>query len=489
MPVLPQPSYEALLARNAALAVENAQLRASHVEAVGLIEVLRGEVEALKARLSANSRNSSKPPSSDGLVKPSPKSLRGKSGRKPGRPKGGPGVTLDLVARPDVIVKHRPARCTGCGSSLRGAAPVAVERRQVFDVPPVAVKVTEHRVVACRCRCGQVTAGRAPVHAAKTVQYGPRITGIGVYLFHGQFLSKARTAQALADLFGVTLVPATVGAMVKRVARPLSGVLEEIRARITGSPLAHFDETGWRVQGSLHWLHSASTARLSLLTVHRRRGVVGIGHAGVLPGFTGIAVHDAWAPYDTYTGAGHALCNAHLLRELVAVTETGREDDKAWARAAIEVVLALKAALERAVADTPAGETVEVDTLGFHTARLAQIAQYAIAATAGRETTLRRKHNALAKRLHSRLEDYVRYAHHPELGAFFDNNAGEREIRMPKNRIKISGSMRSLHGARDFAAIRSYTATAAKHGLGTLDVLIRAAEGQPWSPTPIPTAS
>ncbi len=477
MPISPQSSYDEVVA-------ENAQMKASLVEALGLIEVLRGEIESLKAQLSATSKNSSKPPSSDGLAKPAPKSLRGKSGRKPGRPKGGPGVSLDLVERPDAVVRHRPVRCAGCGVSLRGAAPVAVERRQVFDVPPTRVKVTEHRVLSCRCGCGTVTAGQAPAYASRTVQYGPRITGIAVYLFHGQFLSKARTAGALTDLFGVRLVPSTIGAMVKRVVRPLGKVLESIRAAIAAAPVAHCDETGWRVEGACHWLHSASTAMFSLLTVHRRRGVVGMEHAGVLSAFTGIAVHDAWGPYDTYTHAEHALCNAHLLRELIAVTDTGRDIDRDWAQAAIDVVLALKKAVERAVADTVPGEAIEVDILGFHTLRLAQIAEFGIEATAGRETALRKKHNALATRLHNRLADYVRYAHHPDLGIFFDNNAGEREIRMPKNRIKISGSMRSLHGARDFAAIRSYTATAAKHGIGALDALIRAAEGHPWTPQP-----
>ncbi|WP_063628134.1 IS66 family transposase [Actinospica robiniae] len=469
-----QPSYEELLA-------ENAALRSAVAELSGVVEVLRSQVEALKAQLSANSRNSSKPPSSDGLAKPSPKSLRGRSGRKPGRPKGGPGLTLDLVAEPDRVIRHRPGSCAGCGSALRDAAPVALERRQVFDVPAAAVTVTEHRVVSCRCACGTVTAGAAPAYASKTVQYGPRITGIAVYLLHGQFLSRARTAQALSDLFGLTLVPSTIGAMVKRVVRPLGPVLERVRTAIAGAPLAFFDETGMRVAGACHWLHSASTTRFSLLTVHRRRGREGSDAAGVLPSFIGIAVHDAWAPYDTYTGATHALCNAHLLRELLAVTETGRDADKAWATAAIETLLALKAALERAVHDAGGGP-VEVDTAGFHTARLTQIAAHGIESTAQRETTLVRKHHALAVRLHARIEDYVRYARHPEFGMFFDNNPAEREIRMPKNRIKISGSMRTLTGAREFAAIRSYTATAAKHGLGVLDVLIQAAESQPWTP-------
>jgi hypothetical protein len=314
------------------------------------------------------------------------------------------------------------------------------------------------------------------------VQYGPRVTGIGVYLLHGQFLSRARTAQALGDLFGLALVPSTVGAMVKRVARPLAAVLEQIRGAIAGAGLAHFDETGMRVAGACHWLHAAGTDRFTLLTVHRRRGREGADAAGVLPSFTGIAVHDAWAPYDTYRAANHALCNAHLLRELIAVTETGRAGDKAWATAAIETILALKKAVEGAMAEAVPGREIEVDTAGFHTQRLKRIAAHAIEATAMRESALRRKHHALAVRLGERLADYVRYAHHPELGLFFDNNLGEREIRMPKNRIKISGSMRTLTGARDFAAIRSYTATAAKHGVGMLDALIHAAEGQPWTP-------
>lgn len=485
----PQSSMEELLVLNAGLRAEIAQVRAESAatiaELVGLVEVLRGEVEELKRQIGANSRNSSKPPSSDGLVKPAPKSLRGTSGRKPGRPRGGPGVSLDLVDDPDRVVVHRPVACSCCGLGLRGGVPVAVERRQVVDLPPVTVRVTEHRIVSRRCRCGVVSAGIAPGYAAKTVQYGPRLTGIGVYLYHGQFLSRARAAEAVRDLFGVgTLAASTIGLMVKRVVAPLSGFLEVVRGQVAAGPVAFADETGFRTASTMAWLHSASNPWFSLFTVHRRRGREAMDAAGVLPGFTGIAVHDAWAPYDTYGQAVHALCNAHLVRELVAVAESGRPvEQTAWAQAAIDVVLLLKKAVDRALADTVPGELVEVDTLGFYTEKLRAIAAYGIEATAERQGPVGAKHHALARRIHDRLADYVRYAHHPEL-CFFDNNPAEREIRMPKLRIKVSGCMRTMAGAQQFAAIRSYTATARKHGMGTLDVLIQAAEGRPWMPQP-----
>ena len=155
------------------------------------------------------------------------------------------------------------------------------------------------------------------------MQYGPRLAGIGVYLFHGQFLSKSRTVQALADLFGVVIAAATLAAWTTRIAAQVtSKVIARIRDRIAGAGVAYFDETGFRTAGRLHWMHSASTATDVLLTVHPRRGVKGMDAAGVLPRFTGVAVHDAWAPYDTYTGATHALCNAHAVRELVYVIDT-----------------------------------------------------------------------------------------------------------------------------------------------------------------------
>jgi transposase len=441
------------------------------------IERLKARVADLEARLAANSRNSSKPPSSDGLAKPVPKSLRRKSGRKPGGQGGHPGRTLCQVADPDEVVRHEPSRCGGCGRGL-GRAPVAgVTRRQVFDIPPVRVGVVEHQLVAKRCGCGTVTCADSPDGVRAPVQYGPTITAIIVYLYAGQFLSKQRTAQALAELFGTPISDATVATATARAAKALDGFRGQVRELITRERVVHFDETGFRVNGTTHWIHSASTGRYTLLTAHRRRGREAITAAGVLPGFAGVAVHDAWAPYDTFTTATHSLCNAHILRELQAVIDTAGDDAQwCWARQATDSLLELKQHVEHA---HTTGIAVDRDALDEHTRRI----RHAATIAADDQTVtgaVGRKHRALARRIRDRLDDYLRFTTNPAVP--FDNNAAEREIRMVKTRQKISGSMRTLTGAQNFCLIRSYTATTRKHGIGLLDALTQLANGKPWIP-------
>jgi transposase len=207
------------------------------------------------------------------------------------------------VARPDRVIWHEPKRCGGCGARLgKNALEIGVDARQVFDIPKITVKVVEHRVISRRCGCGVISTGAAPVGVTAAASYGPNVAAICTYLYTGQFLSKARTADALAELFGTPLSAGTAASLSVRLAGDVRGcgVLEQIRASITAAEVAHFDETGLRVDASLQWVHSASTTKFSLLTVHPRRGVKGIEHAGVLPNFTGVAVHDAWSSYDTH---------------------------------------------------------------------------------------------------------------------------------------------------------------------------------------------
>lgn len=463
----PLPSYEDLVARNADLGAR--------------LEWAVARIGELEARLKQSSSNSSKPPSSDGLAKPAPKSLRSRSGRRPGRPAGGEGATLAQVADPDVIVRHEPAVCAGCGDGLAGAVQVGVARRQVFDIPDPKIVVIEHQIVTLACGCGRHTAGTAPAEAPAPVSYGPRLAGIGVYLLHGQFLSVSRTADALRDLFGVPVAAGTVACWVKRSALGIiDKVLPVIRDRIAAAPVACFDETGMRTEGRLAWLHSASTPTDVLLSVHRRRGVAAMDAAGVLPAFTGVAVHDAWAPYDTYTQATHALCNAHVLRELVYVVDTATGQVADLAAQAITALQQLNRLVSAARAQS--GEPDPADL-----AAQAQLLRSAVVlgaeATAARVGKLQRKYHALFVRLRDRREDYLRFAADSRVP--FDNNAAEQTIRMPKLRIKVSGSMRTLTGAEHFAAIRSYTATAVRHGIGMLDALIQAATGNPWTPATV----
>ena len=444
-----------------------------------LVAGLQAQVADLAARAGQNSQNSSRPPSSDGLAKPAPKSLRARSGRKPGRPKGQPGATMQLSGSPDRVIRHEPAYCSGCAAGLAGAPEDGVIRRQVTDVPEVRAEVTEHQMIGRRCGCGTLTWAEAPTGVTAPVQYGPRAAAIGVYLWHGRFLSRDRACAAMADLFGCAPSPGSLASMTRKIAAAAAPAADAVRVALDGARVAHFDETGFRVAGRPAWVHSASSGKYVLVTVHQKRGKDGMDAAGVLPAFAGTACHDAWAPYDCYQDlAGHALGNAHLLRELIAVTETGTAGDVTWAGQAIDALLDLKKAADEARA---AGqEAISGEALDEHGRWFREAAAAGVMLNAARRTALQKKRNALATRMAAREADYLRFA--SDLRVPFDNNEAERVIRMSRLRIKVSGCMRSMRGAEAFCTIRTYLATASRHGIGWLDALTRAAEGTPWIP-------
>jgi len=345
------PSQEVLAALVASLRQELADALGALEETRGQLTQARERIAELEARLRQTPRNSSKPPSSQGLDKPPPRlrSLRKRSGRKPGGQDGHEGTTLVQVARPDREVRHEPGCCGRCGAGLAGRPVTAVDRRQVFDLPEVAVTVTEHQLIERECGCGHHTKAAGPHGAEGPVQYGPRIAAIIVYLYAGQFLSKQRTAQALAELFGIPLSSAMVAGITARAAGRLGEFLQHVRGQIAAAEVAGFDETGFRVQGRLHWVHCARTGKYTLLMVHPKRGRQAMEAMGVLPSFAGVAVHDAWAPYDTYTGPDHQLCCAHALRELQAVTDAVPGGQWCWAAQAAEALTAMQDLVREAI--------------------------------------------------------------------------------------------------------------------------------------------
>jgi transposase len=445
-----------------------------------MVETLQAQIVELTARLGQNSQNSSRPPASDSpFVKPAPKSLRRKSGRKPGGQPGHPGSTLALVANPNERLRHEPGPCSGCGAELAGAPEVGVERRQVFDLPPMTVRVTEHQLIARRCCCGATTCGAAPEGVTAPVQYGPRITAIILYLYVGQFLSKKRTAAALAELFGTPVSEGTVATMTKRAADGLDEFLGQLSDRLSEAEVAGFDETGLRVAGKLHWVHCARTDKYTLITCHPKRGRNGIDDAGVLGRFRGVAVHDAWAPYDTYLDVEHQLCCAHALRELAGVADNAPADtDWCWADQAADALVAMQHLVDEAIAVGAAA--IDADALDKQVQLYRSATQIGITQTAARSGNVMRKHNALARRLRDRQDDYLRFTTNWRIPA--DNNGSERDIRMIKLRQKVSGCLRTLTGAKQFCAIRSYLSTAAKYGKHFLEVLVMLTEGRPWLP-------
>jgi transposase len=467
-----EPPHEVLAAPVVSLRAELAETRAELDRALE-------RIAELEARLGQTPRNSSKPPSSEVLAKPAPRSLRKKSGRRPGGQDGHTGTTLIQVARPDREFWHEPAWCRRCCAGLAGRPVTGVERRQVLDLPPVRAEVTEHQLIERECACGMRTKAAAPEGAEAPACYGPRIAAVIVYLYIGQFLSKKRTAQALAELFGVPLSPGTVAALTTRAAGRLGGFLEHAREQIAGSPVAGFDETGFRVDGRLHWVHCARTGKYTLLMVHPRRGKQAIEAMGVLPSFGGVAVHDAWAPYDSYTAAGHQLCCAHARRELQAITDLAPEGQWCWATQAADALAAMQKLVNETISqgrDIADPAAMDAQIHAYRSAALIGASQ-----TAARSTALMKKHHALARRLLDRQDDYLRFTRDFRVAP--DNNATERDIRMAKLKQKVSGCLRTLTGARQFCAIRSYLSTAAKHGLSFFDALVMLAEGEPWMPT------
>lgn len=449
-----------------------------------MIVRLEGEVAELRSRLVASSRNSSRPPSSDGLSKlpvdANKRSLRRSSGRRQGGQEGHEGARLEPVAAADERIEHPPEQCEGCGADLAGAERLeGGERRQVFDLPQGALlRVVEHVAARRRCECGHVSAGAFPGGVGAPTQYGPGIRALGVYLCVFQHLPYDRAGQALCDLAGATVSTGTLSEWVVRAAAGLTEFDERLRELLVAAEVAHFDETGARIAGRLGWVHSASTDTLTRYTVHARRGGEAIDAAAILTDFGGVAVHDGWAPYRNYGGCEHALCNIHHLRELQAAAEAGHS----WPLAMSCLLLDTKDLVERA---RGAGQG-RLDDRAL--AELADSYQTIIEMghdehppAAGKRT---KAHNLLL-RLERYEPDVLRFVH--DFRVPFGNNQAEQDIRMVKLQQKISGCWRTHHGAQRFLAVRSYISTARKNGLHALDALGALAAGAPWLPTPAPT--
>jgi transposase len=466
----------------------DSQREPSREELIALVAAQAAEVAALKARiaelerrLGLNSSNSGKPPSSDGLKKPPrTRSSREPSGKRPGGQKGHKGETLEQVAVPDKVVDHVPPSCAACGSAMTLEMTVGHSARQVFDLPkPAPLIVTEHRAHDCQCpSCGAHTRAAFPDGVNAPVQYGPRIAAFVVYLLHYQLLPEDRLAEAMADLFGVKLVAATIARMSRSCAARLQNFVATVRDRVAAAAVKHMDETGFRVGGKTQWLHIASTALLTFYRVCHKRG-------SLLANVVGTVVHDHWKPYYTLPGVLHALCNAHHLRELKALVEIEKED---WARRMHQLLRrachAANLARERDVALATLKprlveqlerryDAIVAAGLAYHEAQPALAAPLAHATPKGagrrRGRIKRRTGHNLLLRLRDRKQDTLRFLH--DAAVPFTNNQGERDGRMMKVKMKISGGFRCQDGATDFATNRSFISTAKKHGWNVIDAL------------------
>lgn len=451
-----------------------------------MIASLTVRINELEDQLAKNSRNSSKPPSSD-PVKPNPKSLRGRSGKKPGGQKGHPGRTLSLVEKPDHIMVHTPKECEGCARGLAGVEASGYERRQVVEVPPLALEVTEHRAQRKRCSgCGRVSTAEFPPEAnatAAAVSYGPRIKALCVYLTGYQLLPYERTRELLFDLFGAPATPGagTLYSAAKSCFEGLKESEEAIKEGLIGAQVGHFDETGLRVLGKGMWVHVASTAKLTHYAVHPKRGSEATEEIGILPLFGGVAVHDGWSSYRTYEQCSHALCNAHHLRELTFVEE---EHEQEWAGRMKALLLEIEEAVREEAAS--GGRELAPEKVGQFEARYQELLEAGLKANPPPERTGKRgrpkqtKGKNLVDRLDKYREAVLRFMY--DFRVPFDNNRAERDVRMVKVRQKISGCFRTMEGAAAFCRIRGYISTVRKQGEDVLAALEGIFIGEPFIP-------
>jgi transposase len=466
------------------LEAENVVLRDENVVLREQVAQLVVRVAGLEERLRMNSQNSSKPPSSDGYSKPAPKSRRKRSGKKPGKQRGDPGRHLAQRDVPDDHRTHTPERCRACDRDLSDAEVTGATRRQVFDLPPVTPLVCiEHVAQRKLCVCGVETSGEFPVEATAPACYGPELRALVCYLVTRQHIPIARVAELLRDIYGAPVSTGTVVAMVQEGAALLDPFLMAVKELLRGSAVVHADETGLRVEAGLKWVHSVSTTDLTLYHLNTKRGRVGMDAMGVLGYLRGVLVHDGWAPYRLFTMVLHALCNAHHLRELIAVAESAGQG---WANDMAGLLCdALHLVLEAKENGKSALETHEIQAI--HTQYRTIIAAGHTANPPPEPTGKRgRPKRSTAGNLLCRLDDYtdevLRFA--TDFSVPWDNNLAERDIRMVKIAQKISGGFRSDDGAEAFLAFRSYISTAAKQGVNRLDALQRLFKGSPWIPSP-----
>lgn len=464
-----------------ALAVENEALRAENVELKKTVRALEKRIADLEARLGRNPRNSSMPPSAEGLTKPPApnRAERRKAKRRPGKQPGDEGHHLAQVPHPDEIVPHRPRCCPACEGDLSDAEVIDVERRQVFEVPKVRAHVTEHQMLKVRCRCGCETKAPPPPEATAPACYGPGVRALAVYLSVYQHVPYDRLAEIFADVLNMAVSVGAIKTMVAEAGGGLGLFLDVVRDLLCDAPAVHFDETGARVEGSLHWVHVVCTSLYTLLYCHKRRGTVALNDGAIIEKMSGVAVHDGYASYRTYEVV-HGLCNAHHVRELQGVLEHFGQE---WAGQMIDLLLDAKEAVEAARAR--GAKRLDAKTLHSIRVRYGKLVQKGWAANeqpseAAEGKWYQNKATNLLERLDSYRDDVMRFA--VDFNVRWDNNQAERDIRMTKLQQKISGSWRTKTGADDFCAIRSYVSTMKKHGIDVLDGLHQLFEGGVWLP-------
>jgi transposase len=449
--------------------------------------VMQERINQLEGRLALNSKNSSKPPSSEGLSKPAPKSLRA-TGKKPnGGQNGHSGNTLRQSSKVDEAIQHQaPTHCSVCQLELQDHT--LAETRQVFELPPLAMRTVAHQQMRSTCTCGAVHLGAWPEGVNAPAQYGASVKAMAVHLNQYHLVPLARTAALMQDAFGASLSQASIQSFAQDAAFALLPTVAAIKQAVQDSSIVNADESGIRVQGKLHWLHCAVTKTLTWLAPHAKRGTVAFEALGLLTGFRGLLVHDGLVSYKALE-CTHSLCNAHHIRELVYVHE--QENEQIWDSWAKEMIDLLLQALKEV--DLQGGPLPKERQTWFD-GQWSQLLQRGEEFNPPKQRTdttqddglgtrgklKQSKATNLLKRLREHRQEVWRFMR--EDGVPFTNNLAEQALRMAKVKQKISGCFRTMHGADTFFTIRSYLATMHKQKANLFDCLASVFNGQTIQP-------
>ena len=445
-------------------------------------------IQELQARAAKNSRNSSKPPSSDGYGKQNrTTSLRPKGQKPNGGQPGHTGETLKSVEKPDKIETHDQVCCEQCQASLDDVAVSSVEERQVFDIPAMKIVITAHQATVKICpECQTENKGEFPENVTQPVQYGNGVKTVASYFNNEHFVPVARTAQIFQDLYGQAPSEATILKASKQLNQHIQPAREAVKKMLHQAPVLNADETGLRVEGKLHWLHSVSTDKLTDYEVHPKRGKEAMDAAGVLEGYQGKLVHDHWKPYFAYEDCEHIACNAHHLRELAYIE---KQYQQAWAGETAALLVEIKNAVDDA---KPEQNQLSEEQLLLFEKRydalinkgLEQNPFVAAEVIEGQPKKRGRPKQTPAHNLLARLKDFKRgtLAFMYDFSVPFDNNLAERDVRMVKVKQKVSGGFRTQEGAKQFASIRSYISTARKNSVSIFNAIQDAFSGTPYIP-------
>lgn len=450
------------------------------------IAKLTEQVEELLQKLDEkkrhkNSKNSSLPPSSDGYAKPAPKSQRKSSGAKPGGQDGHKGSSMKLMKAPDEIREHYPKACSGCPNREHCHGSIA-ERRYESDII-VESRLIEHRQMVCCCpMAGSKTLiGEFPKNITGTKQYGNNLKAFAAALSTVGMVGIDRIHELLTGVFDISVSTGSIQNWIKQLSSATKDAVQRIREQISRLSVLNCDETGLRVNGSLHWLHCLCDANWSYFALHKKRGSKAMDEMGILPGFRKTMVHDFWKPYYKYGQAAHGICNAHIMRELAYAQEQMHQN---WAKSMQDLLVEIHESRNILMLQ---GET------GFQTlVREAYHVRYDAIVQLGMVDNIppqkpkgkrgrvgKGKLLCLLERLRDYKEDILRFA--SDWTVPFTNNEAERTIRFSKVKQKVSGCFRTVEGAEDYMQIMSFVSTARKHGMSYFETVRAALTGNALS--------